>query len=90
MTLLNSSQHPMQKYHVCFGPWNNDYTRLSLRLRQGVKWHDGQPFTAKDVNATGTRWPVDQPKSCALIRARRGTATSTKSKPMATMKQLLY
>ena len=32
--------------------WNEDGTALILRLRQGVKWHDGQPFTAKDVVCT--------------------------------------
>jgi len=30
-------------------PWDEDKTALSFRLRQGVKWHDGKPFTAKDV-----------------------------------------
>src|SRR5215472_13300895 len=25
--------------------WNNDFTRVSFQLRQGVKWHDGKPFT---------------------------------------------
>src|SRR3982074_35655 len=25
--------------------WNPDYTRLSFKLRQGVNWHDGTPFT---------------------------------------------
>jgi peptide/nickel transport system substrate-binding protein len=32
--------------------WNADYTRLSFKLRQGVKWHDGKPFTASDVKCT--------------------------------------
>jgi peptide/nickel transport system substrate-binding protein len=32
--------------------WNPDYTRLSFKLRQGVKWHDGKPFTAADVKCT--------------------------------------
>ena len=26
--------------------------QLTFRLRQGVKWHDGKPFTAKDVKCT--------------------------------------
>jgi peptide/nickel transport system substrate-binding protein len=29
--------------------WNDDGTELSITLRSGVKWSDGQPFTAKDV-----------------------------------------
>src|SRR5215467_620092 len=29
--------------------WNEDGTALTLHLHQGVKWHDGQPFTARDV-----------------------------------------
>src|SRR5712691_107366 len=32
--------------------WNEDQTRLSFKLRQGVKWHDGKPFTAADVKCT--------------------------------------
>src|SRR3989454_9232643 len=28
--------------------WNEEGTELTLPLRKGVKWHDGQPFTAKD------------------------------------------
>src|SRR3546814_100323 len=31
--------------------WNDDGTELSFTLREGVKWHDGQPFTAKDVRS---------------------------------------
>src|ERR1700740_1125355 len=32
--------------------WNEEGTELTLPLRQGVKWHDGEPFTAKDVECT--------------------------------------
>jgi peptide/nickel transport system substrate-binding protein len=32
--------------------WDSTNTKLTFRLRQGVKWHDGQPFTAKDVQCT--------------------------------------
>ena len=32
--------------------WNDDGTELTFRLRQGVRWHDGMPFTAADVECT--------------------------------------
>src|SRR6201984_2617264 len=32
--------------------WNEEGTELTLPLRHGVKWHDGRPFTAKDVECT--------------------------------------
>ena len=32
--------------------WNEERTELTFRLRPGVKWHDGKPFTAKDVKCT--------------------------------------
>lgn len=42
-----------------FIPWlatdysyNSDYTQLTVHIRDGVEWSDGQPFTAKDVAFT--------------------------------------
>jgi peptide/nickel transport system substrate-binding protein len=32
--------------------WDEDRTALTFRLHQGVEWHDGRPFTAKDVECT--------------------------------------
>ena len=32
--------------------WSEDGTELTFPLHQGVKWHDGKPFTAADVKCT--------------------------------------
>jgi peptide/nickel transport system substrate-binding protein len=32
--------------------WSDDGTKLAFKLRQGVRWHDGKPFTAEDVRCT--------------------------------------
>src|SRR5206468_12434309 len=32
--------------------WSANGRELSLRLRHGVRWHDGQKFTARDVECT--------------------------------------
>jgi peptide/nickel transport system substrate-binding protein len=45
--------------------WNADGTELTFKLRHGVKWHDGQPFTAADVKCT---WDLLQGKGEAKLR----------------------
>ena len=32
--------------------WDEDKTALTFRLRQDVRWHDGRPFSPKDVKCT--------------------------------------
>src|SRR3954469_26058564 len=32
--------------------WNEARTALTFTLRQGVRWHNGKPFTARDVKCT--------------------------------------
>jgi peptide/nickel transport system substrate-binding protein len=45
--------------------WDEDKTQLTFRLREGVKWHDGKPFTAKDVACT---WDLLTGKSSEKLR----------------------
>ena len=45
--------------------WNEDGTELTLPLHQGVKWHDGKPFTARDVKCT---WDLLQGRSSEKLR----------------------
>jgi len=45
--------------------WSEDGKELTFSLRQGVKWHDGRPFTARDVKCT---WDLLTGKSSEKLR----------------------
>jgi peptide/nickel transport system substrate-binding protein len=45
--------------------WSEDGTELTLPLHQGVKWHDGRPFTARDVKCT---WDLLTGRSSEQLR----------------------
>src|SRR5215472_2343521 len=45
--------------------WNEDGTELTLPLRPGVSWHDGKPFTGRDVVCT---WDLLTGKSSEKLR----------------------
>src|SRR5215831_16359957 len=45
--------------------WDEDGTRLTFKLHEGVKWHDGKPFTANDVKCT---WDLLQGKTEEKLR----------------------
>ena len=45
--------------------WNEDGTELTFPLRQGITWHDGKPFTAKDVKCT---WDMLTGKATEKLR----------------------
>src|ERR1700682_5215805 len=45
--------------------WNEDGTELTMPLREGVTWHDGKPFTAKDVQCT---WDMLTGKASEKLR----------------------
>ena len=45
--------------------WSEEGTELTMPLRHGVRWHDGKPFTAKDVKCT---WDLLTGRSAEKLR----------------------
>lgn len=48
---VNSADHIVPDLAESWA-WSDDKTKLTFKLRQGVKWHDGKPFGAQDVKCT--------------------------------------
>jgi peptide/nickel transport system substrate-binding protein len=57
--------------------YNDDFTSITVALRDGVKWNDGQPFSADDVVFTynllkanpGMVWAAEVDKNIDLVEA---------------------
>ena len=45
--------------------WSEEGTELTMPLRHGVRWHDGKPFTAQDVQCT---WELLSGRSAEELR----------------------
>jgi peptide/nickel transport system substrate-binding protein len=45
--------------------WDEDKTALTFHLHQDVRWHDGKPFSSKDVKCT---WDLLTGKSSEKLR----------------------
>ena len=54
-----------------------DGKSLTIKLRKGVKWHDGQPLTAKDVKFTFDL--IKNPEMASVFAARLEAVTDVKA-----------
>jgi hypothetical protein len=67
--------------------WSEDGKELIFKLRQGVKWHDGKPFTAADVKCT---WDLLQGSRSRLRNgpsgggSHSGSSTAARGSPTET------
>jgi peptide/nickel transport system substrate-binding protein len=49
LMFFNQEKNTIQPWLATGFSWSSDLTRLTFKLRQGVQWSDGQPFTSDDV-----------------------------------------
>ena len=46
-----------------------DYRTWTIHLRSDIRWHDGEPFTARDVEFTVGLWKHPEIRKCGVITA---------------------
>src|SRR4051812_13733 len=64
---VNSPDHIVPELAESWS-YNGDQTQLTFKLRQGVKWHDGKPFTSADVKCTWDALAGHASEDKAIIR----------------------
>jgi len=64
---VNSPDHIVPELAESWS-YNPDQTQLTFKLRQGVKWHDGKPFTSADVKCTWDSLAGHAAEDKSLIR----------------------
>ena len=64
---VNSPDHIVPELAESWS-YNPDQTQITFKLRQGVKWHDGKPFTSADVKCTWDALAGHVPEDKAIIR----------------------
>jgi peptide/nickel transport system substrate-binding protein len=80
--LNNDAQTPMLASSYT---WNSDKTAVTFTVRQGVKWNDGQPFTAQDVAFTFNLMKQDPALDLYSLWSGAGLQSATASGDTATL-----
>ncbi|MBC9713541.1 ABC transporter substrate-binding protein [Streptomyces sp. TRM66268-LWL] len=66
--------------------WNADKTQIDFTIREGVKWNDGKPFTAKDVAFTFNLMKEHPPIDLYALWTTAGLQSVTASGDKVTLK----
>jgi ABC-type transport system substrate-binding protein len=66
--------------------WDQAGSTLTFKLREGVTWHDGKPFTAKDVKCTFDLIQGKGMTSSERIRVKTCSTIFLRSPPMVILR----
>ncbi len=82
----NSMQDKVIPWLATGYEYNEDFTAISIKIRDGVKWSDGQPFTADDVaytfnmlaeNGSGKKDLVQSTTVAAIVKSAEAVDPQT-------------